>query len=424
MNSQRDQNPLSGAASLSRAIFGGLFILLLLANSVLVAADPPPKVDSSTLQRKVMCGYQGWFRCEGDGTQDGWLHWSRDSRRLRPETPAIEMWPDLSEFTAAEKFPAPGFRYPNDKPAELFSSAHPLTVERHFRWMQAHGIDGVFVQRFLVELGRPSFDLVLENVRKSAEKTGRTYAIGYDLSGMPAERIVERLARDWQRLVEKDKITADDRYLKHRGKPVVFVWGFFPDRFSPAIAHRILDLFQGEGSAGATLIGGCPWYWRKERDPEWQKAFRRFDVISPWNVGNYHVVDGKRQANTTPWREDLAAAQSAGREFLPVIYPGFGWTNLKGKEAAKQTLPRLGGEFYWRQFVAAAALEIQMAYVAMFDEVDEGTAIFKVTNTPPTQAPFDTYEGLPSDWYLRLTGEGTRVIRREKKGEIKLPIQP
>ena len=110
--------------------------------------------------------------------------------------------------------------------------------------------------------------------------------------------------------------------------------------------------------------------------------------------------------------------------YLPVIYPGFGWTNLKGKGAAGPTIPRLGGEFYWRQFVTAADLGIDMAYVAMFDEVDEGTAIFKVTNAPPTQATFATYDGLPSDWYLRLTGEGTKVIRGERKPRAALPIKP
>ncbi len=31
-----------------------------------------------------------------------------------------------------------------------------------------------------------------------------------------------------------------------------------------------------------------------------------------------------------------------------------------------------------------------MAYVAMFDEVDEATAIFQVSNTPPTRARFAT----------------------------------
>jgi hypothetical protein len=67
---------------------------------------------------------------------------------------------------------------------------------------------------------------------------------------------------------------------------------------------------------------------------------------------------------------------------------------------------------------------MEMAYVAMFDEVDEGTAIFKVTNTPPGPGRFATYEGLPSDWYLRLTGEGTKLIRGERKGQRDIPIKP
>ena len=65
-----------------------------------------------------------------------------------------------------------------------------------------------------------------------------------------------------------------------------------------------------------------------------------------------------------------------------------------------------------------------MAYVAMFDEVDEGTAIFKVSNSPPTQGRFVTYDGLPTDWYLRLTGEGAKLIRSEIKNEKMIPIMP
>ena len=45
-----------------------------------------------------------------------------------------------------------------------------------------------------------------------------------------------------------------------------------------------------------------------------------------------------------------------------------------------------------------------MQYVAMFDEVDEATAIFKCSDTPPSGAPFVAMEGLPSDHYLRLAG--------------------
>jgi hypothetical protein len=111
-------------------------------------------------------------------------------------------------------------------------------------------------------------------------------------------------------------------------------------------------------------------------------------------------------------------------EYLPVVYPGFGWTNLVGEKGTKNDLPRLKGEFYWRQFSTAADLGIDMAYVAMFDEVDEATAIFKVTNSPPRPGHFVTYEGLPSDWYLRLTGEGTKLIRGERQNQITIPIKP
>jgi hypothetical protein len=67
---------------------------------------------------------------------------------------------------------------------------------------------------------------------------------------------------------------------------------------------------------------------------------------------------------------------------------------------------------------------VDSVYVAMFDEVDEGTAIFKVTSSPPTQAHFVGYEGLPSDGYLRLTGEGIRMLRGERALSADIPISP
>ena len=334
------------------------------------------------------------------------------------------MWPDLTEYDDDEKFAAPGFTHPDGSPAHLFSSAHPETVERHFEWMQQYGIDGAFVQRFLVEAGNPGTNKVLENVRASAASTGRVYAICYDLSGAPKEKAYDMLVADWKRLVDELKVTRDERYLHHGGKPVLFVWGFYSDRFGPELAHRIIDFFKDDGPYGVTLVGGCQWYWRTERDVEWARAFRRFDVISPWNVGNTTTVNGRKHAATAYWKEDMAEAKRAGMAYLPVIYPGFGWTNLKGQGSAGATIPRLGGEFFWQQFTTAAELGVEMAYVAMFDEVDEATAIFKVTNAPPTQARFSTYEGFPSDWYLRLTGEGSKVIRGERKGDAAIPIKP
>jgi hypothetical protein len=53
----------------------------------------------------------------------------------------------------------------------------------------------------------------------------------------------------------------------------------------------------------------------------------------------------------------------------------------------------------------------------MFDEVDEGTAMFKVAATrldAPTEVPVVTMdadgEALPTDWYLRLAREAQRHL--------------
>jgi hypothetical protein len=371
-------------------------------------------VNASTLNGRVLCGYQGWFRCPGDPAGQGWRHWSREGDRIAPSTLTFDLWPDMSELDDDERYPAPGFTTRDGQPATLFSSANPRTVGRHFDWMRAHGIDGVLLQRFLVNADDPSFDAVMDHARGAAARTGRVYAIAYDLTGFPPERVVETLAADWRRLVAERRVTDDDRYLRHGGRPVVMVWGFFPDRFDAALAHRIVDIFGEDDRRGVTLVGGVPWWWRTVGDREWARAYRRFDVISPWNVGNVTVEDGRKLAATAYWKADLDETRRLGIDYLPVIYPGFSWTNLMGERAADQSIPRLGGRFFWRQLTTAADLGIDMAYVAMFDEVDEGTAILPVTNEPPTPGRFATYEGLPPDWYLRLTGEGTRLLRGER----------
>jgi len=153
-------------------------------------------------------------------------------------------------------------------------------------------------------------------------------------------------------------------------------------------------------------------------------VFRRFDVYSPWNVGNVSLDGTNMWASTAYWSQDVAATSAAGMLYLPVIYPGFSWDNLQQLPPGTSLFPRHGGEFLWKQFYAAGNLGLDMAFVAMFDEVDEGTAIFKVSNTPPTQAYFVTYEGKPADWYLRLAAEGTKVLTGERPNTATIPISP
>ena len=383
-----------------------------------IAGDAPEIIDPSTIHRRVLCGYQGWFRCPGDPAGMGWVHWSRRSDRITPETLTFEMWPDMDEYAEDEKYLVPGFSYPDGTPASLFSSENPKTVQRHFEWMRDYGIHGVWLQHFVVDLpGGPhenryeSRMRVLDNVRKSAKETGRVWALSYDMAAMPNDKIYDTLTSDWKRLVDAG-IPSDDRYLHENGKPVLMVWGFYRDqKITPEVANRIIDFLKTDSKYGVFLVGGCEWEWRTETLPGWAGFLRRFDAISPWNVGNWvRDASGLNWASTAYWKEDLEEAQRAGMLYLPVVYPGFSWDNLQRLSPGKSNIPRRDGAFFWKQFQDVADLGVEMAYVAMFDEVDEGTAIFKVSNTPPTQAHFVTNGNVPPDEYLWLTGQGTKMI--------------
>ncbi len=201
-------------------------------------------VDATTLTGKVICGYQGWFRAAGDPAGQGWNHYvNGDFSDL-----TVEMWPDMSEYSEAEKYPVPGWTHANGEKAYLFSSANKKTVVRHFQWMEAYGIDGVAVQRFVsgLHLSHPRESFRIAGyAREAANRTGRTYFIMYDMSG---DNNVEKISDDWQYLVDAMKITEDDRYLHHDGKPVVAVFGFFAERFAAALGNQVLDIFQSGGS--------------------------------------------------------------------------------------------------------------------------------------------------------------------------------
>ncbi len=412
------------------------FLLNVIAAGAAVADPAADKVvDAGSFRGKIMCGYQGWFRCPEDPAKLGWRHWSRDWRKITPETLTFEMWPDLREYGPSERFPAPGFTYPDGKGAELFSSDHSATVLRHFEWMRDYGIDGAWLQHFAVDLpgglspeNYPSRRRVLDHVLKAAEQTGRVWALSYDMAAMPTEKIFDVVTQDWKRMVD-EKITQNPRYLRNGGKPVVQLWGFYyknqHNHMTPQLAFKLIDFFKTPGPYEAFFVAGGDWNWRNIPDPEWQRFFRRLDAYSPWNVGNFaRDSAGVHHASTGFWAEDRRECEKRGPIWLPVVYPGFSWDNLQRKPAGTSTVPRNGGRFFWEQFHKLSTLGVDTVYIAMFDEVDEGTAIFKVTDSPPTQAHFVGLEGLPSDWYLRLAGEGAKMLRKQRPASAEIPIKP
>ena len=88
-------------------------------------------VDRSTLIGKVMVGYQGWFNAEGDGAQRGYNHWSRGGVKPAPCNVRVDLWPDLREFPADERY-STGLLHADGSAAEVFSSYRRPTVLRHF----------------------------------------------------------------------------------------------------------------------------------------------------------------------------------------------------------------------------------------------------------------------------------------------------
>jgi len=408
-----------------------------------VTPSTPSKdiIDASTLDHKLLFGYQGWFSCPGDGSPvNRWGHWFR--RQIPVATNAtIDFWPDVSELDPDERF-ATDMKLPNGTNAYVFSSFNQKTVVRHFKWMHDYHLDGVFLQRFICELTDPRFLTVrahiTTNVRLGAETYGRVFAIEYDISGARPETLVKTLTNDWQHLVTELQVTNSPRYLRHNGKPVIVIWGFgFTDRPGlPEEAQTVINYFK---TAGLTVIGGVPSRWRtltgdSKTDPAWANVYRSFDIVMPWMVGRFANIQGADDFKRKFIVPDLTETKTRGIGYMPVIFPGFSWHNLNGGQRtdahANQT-PRLGGTFYWHQMQNAVSAGCTTVFGAMFDEMDEGTAILKVAATPaqlPAQGTFVPLnidgQNLPSDWYLRVAGEAARMLRGEIPVQTQLSIKP
>jgi hypothetical protein len=409
-----------------RGCLMALLVALCAATCAFAQPTTSPAVDASTLAGKVICGYQGWFNAPGDGADRGWIHWARGA--FKPGSVNVDLLPDMTELGPGERFPTE-LKLPDGKPLEVFSSYNAATVNRHFRWMREYGIDGVFLQRFATDIADRKVlhhvDKVVSNVMAGAAEHGRVFGMMYDLSGL-REAQIDRVINDWKHLVDDFKITANSRYIHDRGKPVVAVWGYgFNDGRDPLIGDggmRLIKFLKDDPVYGGNQVMlGVPTGWRTldrdaVKDPALHRIIEAADIISPWTVGRYSTPAQAEDHARRNWAPDLAWCNEHQKQYLPVVFPGFSWHNLRDGKSPLNQIPRLGGRFLWSQFVAAKNAGATMVYQAMFDEVDEGTAIFKCTNIVPDpigDTAFVTYEGLPSDFYLRLVGEASRLIRGE-----------
>lgn len=381
---------------------------------------------------KLFAGYQGWFNAAGDGSpNNGWVHWSKNSSAPTPNsTVNFEVYPDLREYT--KLYPTNLANLGNGQPARLFSSYDPETVNKHFEWMQTYNIDGAALQRFGADESdapngwRTNRDSVAVKVKNAAETYGRKFYVMYDITGMNAGNWVNAVKHDWTTyIVNAMHLTSSSAYARQNGKMVVCIWGIgFTDR--PGTAAESADLINWFKGQGIYVIGGVPTYWRtgtNDSKAGFENVYRSLDMISPWFVGRFGGLDGADSYKTNQWQPDFAYTQQYGIAYQAVIWPGFSWANLNA--GPRNQIPRLHGDFMWRQAYDLKSAGISTGYVAMFDEYDEGTAIAKGAENSsmvPTNQYFLSLDAdgvaVSSDFYLRLAGDINRLF----KGQIPLTV--
>ncbi|QKW21607.1 discoidin domain-containing protein [Kitasatospora sp. NA04385] len=370
---------------------------------------------------KVTVGYQGWFACQGDGAPiNGWWHWAQNWGQTPSNTNrSIVAWPDVRDYpkTYATAFA----NLNNGQQAALFSSYDQSTVDVHFRWMKQYGIDTAALQRFNPTGGEgPTRDAMAGRVRSAAESQGVKFYVMYDVSdwtGMQSE-----IKADWTGKMRAH--TASPAYARQNGKPVVCVWGFgFNDNQRPFTPAQCLDVVNWFKAQGCYVIGGVPTWWRTgDRDsrPGFSDVYHAFDMLSPWlvgRIGSAADADNFYNVATVP---DLAECTAHGIDYQPCVLPG----GVGDRQRAH-------GDFMWRQFYNMARAGVASAYISMFDEYNEGNQIAKTAESQawvPAGSGFLALDedgtACSSDYYLRLTGDGGRMLKGQLPVTAARPTRP
>ena len=337
-----------------------------------------------------MSRYQGWFRSPGDGSPLGaWEHWFRRGEQANA---AIVGWTcgPMSPNWRQTSVAATPLTLPGGRQAELYSAFNPRTVDRHFRWMQEYDLAGSFPAAVHRSPDNPAVlgfrDGVARNVRSAAESHGRVFAIMYDISGHPQESLTEAVKRDWMYAVDTLRVTESPRYLRHRGRPLLAIWGFgFLDRSpTPEQAAELIEFFKNNPNPRyrVTLLGGIPARWRtltrdSRPDPKWARVYRSFDVVSPWTIGRFRDADGIDRFYADEVANDLVEARRLGLDYMPVVFPRLLLAQHE-QDRGLSTEFRAVGAASTGTGGARLLAGNTMSTGAMFDEVDEGTAMFKV----------------------------------------------
>ena len=283
----------------------------MIKNAVLFSVDP------STLNNKMLFGYQGWFTTIQDGdpfsaANNTDLHWAQGGTGIMSSLNAtVDMWPDTSAYPSNLLYPT-ALTLPSGATAQVYSAWDAGTVNLHFQWMEQYGLDGAVLQEFVQNYLNSStqqqavIDKVALNVKAAAEASGRVFTVELDCSACTSASVVQSVQTRWMHLVDSLQLTQSPAYLHHKGLPVVILYGVglvpIPNAASPQQAAEIINWFHAEAPPQyrATIVGQTCVGWRTLgqgclTDPLWTSVYQSYDVIQPWYVGAWADIPGATQ---------------------------------------------------------------------------------------------------------------------------------
>ncbi len=377
-----------------------------------IVLDSVAESASSDVAGKVVVGYQGWFACRGDGSPlNNWNHTN------------LEMWPDCREYPTTFSgcpFNQAGAQQPgytgnlgNGQPARIFSEYTQSTTNVHVQWMQQYGIDCAAIQRFGTELGNRTLkayrDSTSVHLKNSCETYGRKFYIMYDISGWGSFQ--NDIKTDWTNtIVGSLHLTTSTGYAKQGGKPVVCIWGFGVSG-EPGNASSWTDVITWFKNQGCYVIGGTAGGFAN--DASNSTAYNACNMLMPWPVG----ATGSMSSFQSTYSRDLTYCNAHGIDYQAGCYPGTSFYN-SNNSWPKNKIPRMHGDFMWSQFAGMRNAGVKSMYIAMFDEMQEATSVFKIAEDS-TMVPKGYYfvnldaDGVhvSSDFYLRLITNGARMMK-------------
>jgi hypothetical protein len=398
-----------------------LIAFVLITNITTAQKLDIERVDNSSYKGKAMFGYQGWFGHPDDNSpRPNYWHWG-NMDRIGITSLSIDMVPDMREYCADERYET-AYTYPNGEVVPVFSSGNRATVKRHMKWVRDYNTDGVWVQRFISEYNDRVVmafrDSTTVFVKEGCEEYGRVFAIMYD--GIAGR--VNNIKTDWKHLVDNLELTDSESYLNHNNRPIVALWGYtVRDDAKVEELEELIEFFHNNPDSkyrASIKLGVNDNFWKK--GDRWSNALAQVEVISPWSVGRYSNQGGYNSYEKNQLIPGKAWCEQRGILYVPVVFPGFGWYNLRNGNSPMNQIPRDGGDFFWLQAYGAMKNKVESVYFAMLDEVDESTAFFKTaenSSQSPAQENWlnldaDGYN-LPSDWYLRCAGQAAEMLRED-----------